>query len=835
MKRAFYFCAIGWITMHVTSAQQSPPFQLQVYQQFLQTHQNLTAAELKGLYPAGVFDGGIARTSTQPAYLDSIDRVYALTAHEKELLSNHGFVVTSRLSKPSFMEGYAEIYRSDLPVFISTDAILHAVHMSYDAILMDTERSMLLPFVDSLLTALHEQVPALAVRYSSDSSMQTVLRDVDVYLTVPRILFGHAVQPSFNENRAIVDQLITLVNGQKPADIKLFADVARTMDFSQFTVRGHYTQSPELSHYFQAMMWLGRTEIWLLAPQSASLPPSDADIQRQTIDAALIVEALAGAHATALLDTIDSTLRLFVGEPDNVTVTQVKSVMDETGIQRANELLNVQRWKGFRDTLMQQSFAYQRINSQILMSDPMSPEQAKPASAFLLLGQRFVIDSYVTGNVVYDKIMFENMKVRRMLPSTLDVLFAIGNDAAAQLLQPELARYKYASNLAAVRYLVDSYESDFWSGSLYNGWLSMIRNLSPPANRGPLPPFMRTAAWWQKEMNTQLASWAQLRHDNLLYAKQSYTAGVSCSFPESYVEPVPAFYRALSTFADMAVQRFAAMGSNTVRMYFAHMKGVADTLETIASKTLSKTSLTSAERNFLKGMLILPDHVCGAPYNGWYPRLYYRGDQDSFKKDIVVADIHTAPTDENGYPVGWVLHAGTGALDMAILAAETPEGHFTAFVGPVLSYYERLATGFKRLTDEEWMTLYNVAPSSRPSFVNLYMADKGGGSMGEAVSLITIVGGAVDPARPSSFVLQQNYPNPFNPSTSISYSLPKTASVSLKIFNTLGQEVALLVNERKEAGYYRATWNASNVPSGIYFYRLRAGDFVETKKMVVLK
>jgi len=834
MRRVLCFCALGWIAIHVTSAQQNPPFPLQAYQQFLQTNQNLTPGELKGLYSAGVFEAGIARSSTQPAYLDSIDKVYALTAYEKELLANHGFVVTSRLSKASFMEGYAEIFHADLPVFVSADAILHAVHMSYDAILMDIERSMLLAFVDSLLTALHQQLPALAARYSSDTLMQTMLRDVDVYLTVPRILLGQAVQPYFYENRNTVDQLITLVKGQKPAEIKLFGEVARTMDFSQFTVRGHYTQSPELSRYFQAMMWLGRTEIWLLAPQSVVPPPSDADIQRQTIDAALIVEALAGARAVALLDTIDSTIRFLVGEPDNVTVTQIKSVMDESGIQRANELLNVQRWKTFRDTLTQKSFVYQRINSQILMSDPMSPEQVRPASAFLLLGQRFVIDSYITGSVVYDKILFENRKVRRMLPSTLDVLFALGNNAAAQLLEPELARYHYASNLAALRYLVDSYEPEFWGCSLYNGWLSMIRKLSPPADRATLPPFMRTAAWWQKEMNTQLASWAQLRHDNLLYAKQSYTPGIICSFPESYVEPVPAFYRALSTFAAMGIQRFTAMGSNAVRMYFAHMKGVADTLETIASKTLSRTPLASAERDFLKGMLIPPQQVCGAPYTGWYPRLYYRGDEDFFRKDIVVADIHTAPTDESGSPVGWVLHAGTGALDMAILAAETPEGHFTAFVGPVLSYYERLTTGFKRLTDEEWVTLYSVSPSSRANLVNLYMADKGGNSMGEATSLITSVGSAVVSVQPSSVVLEQNYPNPFNPSTTIRFALPKQSFVTLAIYDLLGREVATLVSEELAPGYYTAKWEA-NEPSGVYFYKLEAGDFSETRKLLLLK
>jgi hypothetical protein len=90
-------------------------------------------------------------------------------------------------------------------------------------------------------------------------------------------------------------------------------------------------------------------------------------------------------------------------------------------------------------------------------------------------------------------------------------------------------------------------------------------------------------------------------------------------------------------------------------------------------------------------------------------------------------------------------------------------------------------------------------------------------------------------ANPVTYALHQNYPNPFNPSTTIGYSLPKAAIVSLQVFNTLGQEVASLVSEHKEAGYHQATWNASNVPSGIYFYRLQAGDFRETRKMILLR
>ena len=87
---------------------------------------------------------------------------------------------------------------------------------------------------------------------------------------------------------------------------------------------------------------------------------------------------------------------------------------------------------------------------------------------------------------------------------------------------------------------------------------------------------------------------------------------------------------------------------------------------------------------------------------------------------------------------------------------------------------------------------------------------------------------------PRQCTLEQNYPNPFNPSTVIRYDLPKSVDVSLRIFNALGQEVALLLNEQKEPGYYQTTWNA-NVPSGIYFYRLQAGQYVETKKAILLK
>jgi hypothetical protein len=86
-----------------------------------------------------------------------------------------------------------------------------------------------------------------------------------------------------------------------------------------------------------------------------------------------------------------------------------------------------------------------------------------------------------------------------------------------------------------------------------------------------------------------------------------------------------------------------------------------------------------------------------------------------------------------------------------------------------------------------------------------------------------------------SFDLFQTYPNPFNSTSVIKYSIPKSSQVSLKIFNTLGQEIETLVNEEKTAGNYEVEFYAANLPSGVYFYSLQAGDFVQTRKMILLK
>ena len=85
------------------------------------------------------------------------------------------------------------------------------------------------------------------------------------------------------------------------------------------------------------------------------------------------------------------------------------------------------------------------------------------------------------------------------------------------------------------------------------------------------------------------------------------------------------------------------------------------------------------------------------------------------------------------------------------------------------------------------------------------------------------------------FELKQNYPNPFNPSTRINFAIPNASFVNLKVYDVIGNEIATLVSEEKQAGNYEIDFNAAELSGGIYFYQLRAGNFIETRKMTLLK
>ena len=307
-------------------SQSSTPFDIQAYKQFLGTHQNMDADQLRTMYPAGKFEKNVHTNFNTAVFSDSIQKKYSLTEYERTLIEAHGFMVSERLKRQSFGAALDEIFTYDLPVFVSSDAVLHAVHMSYDAMLKQVEQYMLGQKLDSLLEALHHQLPALAVRYNGYPAMKQMLMDVDLYITVPRKLLGRTISPVFPEMTSTVDSMLNFIAAAQPKSYALFSSTERVIDFSQFTVRGHYTQSEYLKRYFQAMMWIGRTEMYLIAPVNSFPQQKEVDIQRQIIDALLIAESANRSNANTLLEEMDTILRLFVGESDNVTLPNLQSL-----------------------------------------------------------------------------------------------------------------------------------------------------------------------------------------------------------------------------------------------------------------------------------------------------------------------------------------------------------------------------------------------------------------------------------------------------------------------------------------------------------------------------
>jgi hypothetical protein len=365
MKRKLQFLVTCLFLIMGTKVFSQSNFSLSAYIQFLESHQNMSADQLLNLYSAGKFAPEEDIDISNIRYLDSISIKYGLTDFEKSILSKNGFVVSERMSKESCGQAFLDIFREDLPVFVSTDAILHAFHKSYDKILMDVELDIIINKVKLLLQTLHSNQNLLLTKYGSIPGMQKSLKDVDVYLTVPLNLFELNVSSFYVDNSSFVDSILSYIENLEPSTIKLFSDNDRIIDWSQFKPRGHYVDDPsfgittDLPKYFKVMMWLGRTELYLMAPENTSgFNPSFEDLQRQIIDSYLIKELIENTNSYSIYEDIENGIKIFAGDQDNVTLDNLSYLKNAINFNETDDLLDSLKVVEFQDTLKNQSFAY---------------------------------------------------------------------------------------------------------------------------------------------------------------------------------------------------------------------------------------------------------------------------------------------------------------------------------------------------------------------------------------------------------------------------------------------------------------------------------------------
>lgn len=713
---------------------QGQEFDKEVYQKHLDNNKDMTKETLLKTYPLnGSFyseDAGPYNIS-QSCYFDSVTQKLNLSEDELKLLKQNHFVVTERLSYNSVLGGLDFVYHKDLPVMISTDVLLHALHNSYDNMLQSVEIIYLESMLDEALRKMYEQFKLDAPAYSENEALNETVSDAELYILMARALLDttETFSPVYC-NPQEFNAVKTYVNNAKNQSTPLFTYNARDIDFSHFKPRGHYTNGQEA--YFRSMMWLSFINIFLTKPpQDPTM--DETDIKRMVLLSAMVNEILYRSGAEEEINDMDEIIKYFVGESDNLTPLELKSVLEELSVDNINDLTDDETLKSVQLKLKSNEVYGQKILSDIITTDPFSPETAELPISYKLFGQRFVIDSYVLHNASYDRITYQDKKVLRMMPDPLDVMFCLGNNNAIHLMEKELEKYPYGSAVDAMRYLFDAYDDAYWSNSLYNIWLKALKKLSIAENNEYTPFFMKTAAWQHEKLNSQLSSWSQLRHDNILYAKQSYTGGISCSYPYGYIEPYPAFYLALKEFASdaavfMSRERF---NNDRYELFWKRFAGIANTLLDISLTEVNGEPFSKEQTEFIQQALrVVKYGVCGEPpeYDGWITKLFWSVEEAS-NDDFTVADVHTQPDDEMGNRVGKVLHTAVGRFNLGVFIAPSPANNYepTVFCGPVMSYYQFITNNFERKNDDEWkMMLWNNEAPERPEWTNIYLAGTDG-------------------------------------------------------------------------------------------------------------
>jgi hypothetical protein len=703
---------------------------------------------------------------TRVKYFDLVRDQLKLTPAERALYSKQGVVSVNLDRRLSMGSAYALIFEHDLPILVTTDSILHAFHRSYDDTLEELEQSLFTETIELSLTETQNTLVRLTSA-KAERDVTTSAADVDLYLTVARNLLAGAGAPADEPpdpaappaKAAPAAGLAVKPRLAREDDVKrLIANIAsltlqpigspctaiyggrRCIDYSQFRPRGHYNGDVRLRRYFRTLMWLGRVDLGFVLREVDPAAGLQVDVNRERRNAALAALAFRESGTLPRLQAVAAIIDFMVGRSDNVSIDELAAALDRAGIKQASDLGGLAALDGIDAALVASNARGQQVRSQVLDGDTGSQKPTDLPLTFQIFGQRFTLDAFALSRLVYDSIVYQNEKQRRTMPSGLDVMAAFGNDDALKLLEPELRRFNYSANLAAMRELVNEHTPADWNQNVYTGWLAALRSLddaAPP--RAHFPASMRREPWRKKQLQTALASWAELRRDTILYAKQSYTTGILCEYPAGYVEPYPAFFERMRDLARGIADRLAAAdvshpdaqrGNALSRVrddrvtFFRAFAETQRTLADIATKELAGKPFTTEELKFLKNTLVVEELSggCGGPdrtFSGWYPSLILG---NPVQYEPVIADVHTDPN------TGHFLEQATGDVNLVVVAVDGAP-HRAAYVGPAYSYYE--FSSAKRLTDEEWKdALQTEKAPPRPAWTQTFQAPADGRSLG---------------------------------------------------------------------------------------------------------
>ena len=623
---------------------------------------------------------------TGPVWPTALDDVVMFSSVRDALSWTPG--AEARLAADGFVvqevgfEQFHTIYEwgpyDERPLFITTDAALHFLHLVFSKVLREVEQQSLLPELERFLSGSVEAARSQETELRGSALTDAASRATQ-FFEAAAVLAGldpGAIGPLARREVDLAKEHLGIdVSPIASSMPECMPDVsmAGCVDYSLFAPRGHYTRSADLERYFVAMSMLGQTGFSL-----ASVAEPYAPLRRALLVARPVLRDEGLLQSWELLYEPTAFL---VGSADDFTLLEAAAAAQTV----------VPGW----------------LDDPSLLSDPVVADvaavlaQSRPvlidpeAASIRVMGARAVLDSYIL-----DQLGFPNVGTdldRRVFVSALDVASVFGSQPAEDV-QRAAGEYdfaRYGATVERLREQVSGREPNHWGGTVYDAWLSALEAVW--VEHGPaFPPFMRSDEWAIKSLQTGLGSYAELKHDTILYAKQAFLAEGDGpppppAPPRHWVEPDPIVFLRLGEVAGLLLRGLGdrellpAAESETL-VYYIDM---LDRFAAIAVDELVGRPISAADNDWLGE---IGEHL---------ELLWIRtAEVDPSLGEISEADQNSALVADIARSTNWILEVGTGGADVVYVLVPDDAGTFQVATGAVYSFHEFWSD--KRLTDAEW-------------------------------------------------------------------------------------------------------------------------------------
>lgn len=677
---------------------------------------------------AGYNEPPVQTSASLPSYtvepdLGNVYVPFILSEEQVRQLEQVGFVITPGQEK-EFFTVYEKARYANVPIFITSDSLLHSYHLMFDKVLRTAEREYFIPLLRTMNSALLATADQQYQSLQNSDWAEAALRSV-AYLGVASKLLDASVQiPDYAAD--LVEQEVALIEaaaGIQPSPI--FPYLANGEDYTQYIPRSHYTLSEDLKAYFKSMMWYGRMTFRIKGAEA------EAGLL-ETRMALLIVQALRSSQVNgrpaldAWADLYEPTA-FFVGRSDDLTVLQYRDLLEKVYGENPNleALLDETNYAAFVEQAAQLP---PPLILGMVIQDMDDIEAETKGMRFM--GQRFVPDAYIFRQLIYRNV--GTREEPRMLPKGLDLLSAMGSATAYQTLDEmgETRYENYIQQMEKVKTWLSGLTQQDWTETLYNTWLYSFFPLLETSTPGT-PAFMQTPAWTYKQINASLGSWTELKHDTLLYAKQVYAelgGGPPAPDPippRGYVEPVPLFFARLAALTEMTLGGLDRRGLLAAedRDNLQRIANLAHSLQEIAEKELRGEPLNEQEFDLIRFYGGELEHIVMASADSDVEDPFAPRFMDEEPQAAIVADVATDPN-------GQVLEEAVGRVDeihvIIPLIQEDGSLYLQVAKGGVFSYYEFPWPIDDRLTDEKWREMLSGGQEpERPGWTSNFMVLQG--------------------------------------------------------------------------------------------------------------